>query len=350
MHGMRTMKIMKRVLLFCVMAGMLSLSCGMASAAIVLYTSQLDEDVESLLQAFNVKHPAIEVKVFRSGTEEVIGRVMAEKMAGEIQADVLLLADSVTFDVLKSANILEPYRSPELAAIPDVFVDKEGMYCGTKVLATVLLINTDVEVEKDKDVEKIGGRTLPNSWEFMTGPSAKDNGIIASPLYSGAAAYQLGVLVRTEGIGWAYYERLKANGVSVGKGNGSVITAVAGGDKAYGLVVDYMALRAKLKGSPLDFSYPKEGVTVVTEPIALVKKASSTKESLKADARLFVDFVLSEEGQKLVASQGYTPVRRGIAAPEGLKGVDELNILDFNPSLLAQEREQDKKKFIEIFQ
>jgi iron(III) transport system substrate-binding protein len=315
-------------------AGVLCAFCGTAAAApVVLYTSQPDEDVESLLRAFNSKHPGVEVQVFRSGTEEVVGKVMAEKMTGEIQADVLLLADSVTFDVLKSSNVLEPYRPPELAEIPETFVDKDGMYCGTKVLATVLLVNAD----------KV--KTLPDSWTIMTSPASKGDGFIASPLYSGAAAYQLGVLVRTEGIGWAYYEGLKANGISVGKGNGGVITAVAGGEKTYGLVVDYMALRAKLKGSPVDFSYPKEGVTVVTEPVALVKK-----ESPNGDARLLVDFILSEEGQKLVASQGYTPVRRGIAAPVGLKSADELKILDFDPALLAREREQDKKKFAEIFQ
>jgi iron(III) transport system substrate-binding protein len=322
------------MLWICVVAGVLSVFCGAVSAApVVLYTSQPDEDVESLLRSFNSKYSGVEVQVFRSGTEEVVSKVMAEKMTGEIQADVLLLADSVTFDVLKSAKVLEPYRSPELAEVPEIFADKDGMYCGTKVLATVLLVNSD----------KV--KTLPDSWKIMTDPEVKGDGFIASPLYSGAAAYQLGVLVRTEGLGWAYYEGLKANEVSVGKGNGGVITAVAGGEKAYGLVVDYMALRAKLKGSPVDFSYPKEGVTVVTEPVALVKK-----DSPNGDARRFVDFVLSEEGQKLVSSQGYTPVRRGIAAPAGLKGVDELTILDFDPAFLAKEREQDKKKFAEIFQ
>jgi iron(III) transport system substrate-binding protein len=339
MKMFRTERI-RNVLLVCAMAGILCVFCGTASAApVTLYTSQPDEDVESLLTAFNARHPGVEVQVFRSGTEEVVGKVMAEKMTGEVQADVLLLADSVTFDALKSANVLEPYRSPELAGIPEMFADRDGMYCGTKILATVLLVNTD----------KV--RALPDSWKIMTSPAAKNEGFIASPLYSGAAAYQLGVLVRTDGIGWPYYEGLKANEVSVGKGNGGVITAVAGGEKAYGLVVDYMALRAKLKGSPVDFSYPKEGVTVVTEPIALVKKAEKAgKKSENADARLFVDFVLSEEGQKLVSSQGYTPVRGGITPPEGLKGVGEMKILDADPVLLAREREQDKKKFAEIFQ
>ena len=326
----------KSALSICVLTFLACFICSPAPAAtppLVLYTSQIDEDVEGLLGAFKTKHPDVEVAVFRSGTEEVVSKVMAEKMTGEIKADVLLLADSVTFDALKTQGLLEPYRSPELSAIPGGFADKDSMYCGTKVLATVLIYNTN----------KV--KTAPDSWKIMTDPAAKGDTFIASPLYSGAAAYQLGVLARSEGFGWKYYEDLKASDVSVGKGNGSVITAIAGGEKAYGLVVDYMALRAKTKGSPVDFAYPKEGVTIVTEPIAIVKK-----ENISPNAKIFVDFVLSEEGQKLVSEQGYTPVRNGIAAPEGLKSAGDLEILDFDPAILAKEREADKKQFAELFQ
>jgi iron(III) transport system substrate-binding protein len=323
----------KRILPICILTLLVCAPAFAAPSPLVLYTSQIDEDVEGLLGAFKAKHPGVEVVVFRSGTEEVISKVMAEKMTGEIKADVLLLADSVTFDALKTQGLLEPYRSPELASIPAKFADKDGMYCGTKVLATVLIYNTN----------KV--KTAPDSWKVMTDAANKGNTFIASPLYSGAAAYQLGVLTRSEGFGWKYYEDLKTAGVSVGKGNGGVITAIAGGEKAYGLVVDYMALRAKKQGSPVDFAYAKEGATIVTEPIAIVKK-----ENINPNAKIFVDFVLSEDGQKLVVTQDYTPVRNGVPAPEGLKSASELEILDFDPALLAREREADKKKFAEIFQ
>ncbi|MDR1514261.1 MAG: ABC transporter substrate-binding protein [Synergistaceae bacterium] len=323
----------KKVLPLCILTLLVCVPASAAQTPLVLYTSQIDEDVEGLLGAFKAKHPDVEVVVFRSGTEEVISKVMAEKMTGEVKADVLLLADSVTFDALKTQGLLEPYRSPELSSIPANFADKDGMYCGTKVLATVLIYNTN----------KV--KTAPDSWKVMTDTANKGNTFIASPLYSGAAAYQLGVLTRSEGFGWKYYEDLKAAGVSVGKGNGGVITAIAGGEKAYGLVVDYMALRAKKQGSPVDFAYPKEGVTIVTEPIAIIKK-----ENINPNAKIFVDFVLSEDGQKLVVKQNYTPVRSGVPAPEGLRSSGELKILDFDPALLAKEREGDKKKFAEIFQ
>jgi iron(III) transport system substrate-binding protein len=152
-------------------------------------------------------------------------------------------------------------------------------------------------------------------------------------------------LTRTEGFGWPYYEKLKANGVAVGQGNGSVITAVAGGEKAYGLVVDYMAMRAKAQGSPVDYVYLAEGSPIVTEPVGIVKKDGSDA----ADARRFVDFVLSEAGQELVSKQGYVPARRGVPVPAGLKGADQVKALDYDSAVLVREREWDKTLFGELF-
>jgi iron(III) transport system substrate-binding protein len=298
-----------------------------------LYTSQPDEDVQRLLAAFAERRPEIEVQVFRSGTEEVVSKILAEKMTGSIGADVLLLADAVTFERLKEEDVLERYRSPEAEAIPPLFLDKDEMYCGTKMMATVVIYNTTQ------------ARDAVETWESLTTPEHAGQLIVASPLYSGAAAYMLGVLTRTEGFGWPYYEKLKANGVAVGQGNGSVITAVAGGEKTYGLVVDYMALRAKAQGSPVDYAYLAEGSPLITEPIGIVKKDNPNA----TDAKLFVDFVLSEAGQRLVSEQGYVPARGDVPVPSGLRGVDQVEALDFDSAVLVKEREQDKVLFNEIF-
>lgn len=85
---------------------------------IVLYTSQPEADAQKLIAAFNQDHPDIKVKVFRSGTEEVVSKVLAEQTAGTVQADVLLVADNVTFEQLKQKDMLEKYASPELKGIP----------------------------------------------------------------------------------------------------------------------------------------------------------------------------------------------------------------------------------------
>lgn len=184
------------------------------SGSITLYTSQPEEDIQVMIDGFNKKWPDIQVDVFRSGTEEVVSKVLAEKEAGDVLADVLLVADNVTFETLKEQDLLSAYESPELEGIPEIYIDKDHMYVGTKVITTGIVYNTELT------------ENIPAGFKDLTNEAYKDDLIMPSPLYSGAAAYNLGVLTRTEGLGWDYYQTLKDNGVVVGKGNGSVQNAV----------------------------------------------------------------------------------------------------------------------------
>ncbi|WP_438349341.1 ABC transporter substrate-binding protein [Paenibacillus sp. FA6] len=302
------------------------------SGKLSFYTSQPEEDATQLVQAFNVKYPDVQVETFRSGTEEVAAKIQAEKQAGQVQADVLLLADSVTFESLKSQDLLMSYKSAERDQIADELMDADGMYTGTKVIATILAVNTD----------KVS--TLPTSWQVLTSDEAKDDAIMPSPLYSGAAAYNIGIFSRTDSFGWEFLGKLKANNMSVIKGNGAVLKAVASGEKSYGIVVDYMVAREKAKGSAIELIYPAEGVPIITEPIGIVNNTDSIEA-----AKVFVDFVLSKDGQELAAEIGYTPIRNGITPPEGLKGISDLTLLSGDIAILTSEREADKKQFTELF-
>ncbi len=303
------------------------------SGTLTLYTSQPEADVQTLIDGFNEKWPEIQVDVFRSGTEEVVSKVLAEKQAGSVLADVLLVADSVTFETLKEQELLTAYESPELEGIPEEYIDKDHMYTGTKVITTGIVYNTDLV------------RTPPAGFSDLTGEAYKDSVIMPSPLYSGAAAYNLGVMTRTEGLGWEYFQGLKNNGVTVDKGNGAVQNAVVSGEKACGMLVDYMAVRSENDGASVAFIYPEEGSPAVTEPVGIVN--GTRNEEL---AKAFVDFILSEEGQTLTAEIGYTPVKSGVAVPEGLKGIDEIKPMSWDTAELYQTREADKERFSQLFQ
>ena len=300
---------------------------------IEFYTSQPDEDAAKLVEAYNAIYPEVTVNIFRSGTEEVMSKLKAEKESGKVVADVMLLADAVTFEALKADDMLLEYKSAEAEMIPSEYVDPDGQYTGTKIMTTGIIYNTDMAEE------------APKSWMDLTSDMAKEQLVMPNPLYSGAAAYNLGIFTRTDDFGWEFYENLKAIAPEVVKGNGGVMEAVAGGQKAYGMVVDYLAIRAKNEGSPVDFVYPEEGVPVITEPIGIAKDTEEAEI-----AQTFVDFILSEEGQNLQAELGYAPIREGIAAPEGLKTATELpNVLMVDMKDLLENREADKTKFDEIF-
>jgi iron(III) transport system substrate-binding protein len=145
-------------------------------------------------------------------------------------------------------------------------------------------------------------------------------------------------------LGPGYYGKLAQNGAVALRGNGAVLNAVAGGQKMYGIIVEFMALNAKAKGSPVDFVFPAEGVSIVTEPTAIIR---STKNPQAAKA--FVDFLLSKEGQELAVSQGYFPARKDVKPPTGFPDVATLRILPVDISELEKRDELNKKRFAELF-
>lgn len=300
---------------------------------LTIYTSQPEADIQALVQVFNKVQPDISVEIFRSGTEEVVSKVQAEKQAGSVLADVLLVSDAATFESLKNDQLLMSYESPELTGISSDFYDAEHTYVGTKIITTGIIVNRDMIQD-----EITGYADLLEDF-------AKNNIDMPSPLYSGAAAYNLSVLTRTEGIGWEFYEGLKDNGVKVDKGNGTVLNSVLSGEKGIGIIVDYMAFRAQAEGSNVEFIYPKEGSLIVTEPVGIVN-GTKNEEAAKA----FVDFIISEEGQKATAEIGYTPIKSGIEAPEGFKSADEITNLTYDLTTLVTEREADKDAFGKLFE
>jgi iron(III) transport system substrate-binding protein len=144
--------------------------------------------------------------------------------------------------------------------------------------------------------------------------------------------------------GWAYYEKLKANGALASGGNGDVLKSVAGGEKLYGFIVDFMPIREKAKGAPLEFVFPKEGVSAVTEPVAILKGTRNVEA-----ARAFVDFILSREGQELAAKQGYVPAHPAVALPAGYPARSEIKVMAFDAAKALADEDANKKRFADIF-
>lgn len=299
------------------------------SGTVTFYTSQPDADYEALIAGFNDAYPDVEVDVFRSGTEEVVARLLAEQEAGDVQADVLLLADEVNFLLLQQDGLLSPYASPELDAIPPQFVGTGNMYTGTKVIDTAIAVNTNLVEE------------LPTSWWDIAEHASE--AVAASPLYSGAAAYNLQVLTRHPDLGWEFYEQLAD--MTVVQGNGAVLEAVAEGSSAYAIVTSFIVARAAADGSPVQVVYPSEGVPAITEPVGIVEGADN-----RPAAEALVDYILSDEGQRLAAELGYTPIREGVEPPAGLPAVGDLDLIaPEDVAALLESREADLERFAEIF-
>ncbi|MDR3371544.1 ABC transporter substrate-binding protein [Rhodoferax sp.] len=301
------------------------------SGNLSLYTSQPDRDARGTIAAFNAQYPNVKVNVFRSGTTEVMNRLRTEMAAGSPRADVLLIADAISMESLKADGRLMRLQHIDTQHIPQRYFDNERTYIGTKLISTGIVVNAKSSFK-------------PKSWKDLLNPALKGQVIMPSPLYSGAAAITVGAWSRTPDLGWAFIEGLKANKAMATKGNGAVLQQVANGEKMAGVLVDFMALNAKAKGSPVEFVTPKEGLTYVTEPAAILNTASNIPA-----AQAFVSFLVSPEGQKFSTTLGYFPLQGNIPTPAGYPKVDSLRFLPFDANALLAGAETDRKRFSEIF-
>ena len=145
-------------------------------------------------------------------------------------------------------------------------------------------------------------------------------------------------------LGWAYYEGLAAQGTNPQGGNGGVYNAVAGGEQMFGMVVDFLPIRAIPDGAPVGFVFPEEGVSAVTEPVAIL----STAQNVPA-AQAFVDFLISPEGQQLAADMGYLPAHPAIAPPEGFPPLDEIRLMGFDAAEAQENADDYRLRFVELF-
>lgn len=308
------------------------LALSAQAQSLTVYTSQPQEQMTEVIAAFNEAHPEIEVELFRSGTTEVMAKLQAEFAAGGSPADVLLIADAVAMTQLKQDDRLMAYPDAAVDGIDPALLDADMTFFPTKLITTGIVYNTDLV------------DTPPTAWADLAAPDVAAQTIMPSPLYSGAAAIHVGTMIQQPGFDWPWFETLADNGAVAGQGNGTVLEAVARGEKAYGVLVEYMALNAKAQGSPVDFVFPAEGVTAVTQPVAILAGTDAADA-----ARAFVDWQLGQAAQEQSVAQGYFPLRAGMAGPEGYPDPADLTLIEADNARLLSDGDTVKQTFADLY-
>jgi iron(III) transport system substrate-binding protein len=288
--------------------------------------------MDQLVARFNDSYPDVTVEYFRSGTTEVMNRLAAEFEAGAPQPDVLLIADTVVMAGLEAEGRLMPFAEAGIEGTDPALHDDDFHYFSTKLITTGIAYNTETVSDPI------------TSWADLARPDVAARLNMPSPLYSGAALIHVGSIAAMEGFGWEYFEALAEGGAVAGRGNGGVLTAVASGEADYGVVVDFLPLNAARDGSPVGFIFPEEGVTAVTEPVAIL----STARNVEA-AQAFVNWQLSVEGQEFHVEQGYLPLRDGVARPATFPADAEIRIISGDPAMLLEASEDTKRRFADLF-
>jgi iron(III) transport system substrate-binding protein len=302
-------------------------------ATITLYTSEPQEKADALVAAFNEVHPEITVEIFRAGTGDLTARIEAERTAGAVQADVLLAADSGTFENYAADDLLLQYTPADVDALnPDV-VDAEGYYTGTRIIPTVIAYNTTMIDE------------APEAWEELTDAQYANQIVMPNPDVSGAAAYNAAVWLDEPALGEEWLTALAANEPVIADSNGPVAQAIASGTQPVGIVVDYLVRELAAQGSPIAVSYPTEGVPYVSQPAGIF---ADTDEAAASEA--FVDFLVSEDGQALAVEQSYLPVRSDVGTPEGAPSMDDITVITPDLETIRSTQDAAVATFNELFQ
>ncbi len=320
----------------CILTGLLGLACASASAQqkLFVYTSMKESMIGDLKTAFVKKHPDVKVDFQSAGAGKLMAKIAAERESGKIMADVLWTSEVPDFYQLKAQGILLPYIPQDIKAILNPLPDYDGSFTAVRLGTLGIAYNTRLIKE------------APKTWADLQKSAFKGAYGIANPALSGTAYMSVAVL--SKAFGWPYFEALRANGAKMGKGSGQVVDDTASGDLVASLAVDYITLDKIDKGATLALVYPPE-MLVIPSPIAIFRNSPNVEAAKK-----FVDFVLSKDGQLIIANEGTLPVRSDVKVPERYKlpPVEEAmkRAMKIDYKQIMAEKEATIKKFTDIMQ
>lgn len=281
-------------------------SAMMSSAhALTVYTAGPGSLAKGLASGFE-KKTGVKVDIFQATTGKVMARLEAEQ--ANPQADILISASWDTAEDLHTRGWLLPYQSANAEKVPEML--KSTDYVAQGVSALGIVWNTK------------SGTPEPKEWKDLTAAAFKDKVTTPDPTLSGASLDLLIGLQNGMGEGaWTLFDELKKNGMVVSGPNAQAVTPVMQGAKAavFG-AVDYVTYGNIEQGESLKVIFPASGTVIAPRPMMILK---STQH--EADAKAFVDYVLSPEGQKLVADAWLMPARTDVQAKRPL--FNELKIL-----------------------
>lgn len=300
------------------------------STTVTVYSAGPDGLAANIQEAFE-QQTGIKVEMFQGTTGKILSRLEAEK--NNPVADVVVLASVASMDGLKEADQLQSYKEAKNAdKINAEWSDAEGYYYGYSASALGIVYNTKNAAE------------APKEWADLAQPQWQNKINIPDPSLSGSAVDFLFGYTEADGTAWNTMEQWKSNGLQVNGANKEALDAVITGEKDITIAgVDYMAYKAKASGEPVDIIYPASGTVVSPRAVAIMK------ESKHVDAaQAYVDFLLSNEGQALVAEAYLLPGNEAIAVKDRAT-LDEIPQLEVKWQGAEQKQVDVLTKFVELF-
>jgi iron(III) transport system substrate-binding protein len=247
----------------------------------------------------------VKTNAIPAGTPVAYGRIVEWK--GQPDADIFWGGESALFEKLAEARLLQKLEIGKEAwdsipasigkPKPIPLKDRQGFWVGT-ALEPYGIVYHPVKIKRL-------GVAEPRDWEDLLNPKLRGEIAQCAPTRSSSsnATYEVILSMYGEDKGWDWLKRLSANTGHFTARSRDVPTVVAKGEFAAGFAVpSYMAFEEKLAGFDIRYVAPRNAF-VTPEPMAILAGTRNPRA-----ARAFIEFLLSERGQRVFMERGLFPI------------------------------------------
>lgn len=296
-------------------------STAFAEGSVTVYTAAPQNFVDALVPMYE-EASGNKVEIIKAGSGELLNRLTAE--ASKPVADVIWSVDGTVVDF--NPDLFEAYKSVHADAVVPSMA-KSSLWTPFTAVVMVFVVNAD----------KLDDLAVPASWTDLAKPEYDDLISSARADKSGSAFIQFATVLQafgTEEAGWDVYKKMLGNFV-LSDSSGAVPRFVNDGELPIGITLEDAALRYKEGGGPVQIVYPSEGTALAPDAMALINGAPNPD-----NAKGFIDFILSQDAQKVVASLGRRPVRSDVASNELLAPLSDITAVDYDFGWAAENRKR----------
>ena len=308
---------MKIRFLTAVLASLLVINGQVWAADLVIFSGRSDKFIKPVAQAFERK-TGIKVVLHTGSSTALLNKLKLE--AERTEADLYISNDAGNLQKGAEMGLFRPMDKDVLSHIPANYRSADNLWVGLSARARVLVVNAnDTSVNFVKSVFDLAD------------PSLKGKLAIT---HSSNESYIAGVTVYLRANGkekvssWLQGMKKNVSGKVYNK-HSKIVNAVAKGKRSIGLVNHYYVYRhlQKYPDAPIKIVLPDQekngmGVAWNVAGVAITKYGKNSKE-----ADMFIEFVVSEEGQKLFAEVNREyPTRIGVSASSEVPPLDNYNV------------------------
>ncbi|MFN3490778.1 MAG: extracellular solute-binding protein [Anaerolineales bacterium] len=290
------------------------------SGDLVIYSGRSEPLFQPVVDAFRAKYPNVNV-LLKAGSNSELANALIEEQTNP-QADLFVTTELFTIQSLAAQGIFQAYIPIGVENIPAEFVSPDNLWTGLTLRARVIIYNKDL-VSEDEAPTSIFDLT-DSKWKGQVAAAGSTNGGMQAQI---AAMQQL--LGDDAAAEWL--NGLIANDVTFFGGHTDVRKAVGAGEFKLGLVNHYYYHLQLAEGSNVGVIYPDQadgdiGLIVNATSAAIVNGAKHSQA-----AQAFLDFLVSEEGQKIFAEQNYEyPLLAGVPLKDGVQPLENFRLAEVN--------------------